>query len=943
MSNKYNKFIVGAASAALVATAVAPMASAKDFSDTKGNTHQPAIDALSNAGVISGYPDGSFKPNKTLTRSDVVKLMGKWLVAKGYKIPTDYKTNMRFTDLTAKSNDELLQSAAIVKEYGVFNGSNGRLLAGDNITRENMAVVIVRAFDTVEDLNLVSFVAAQDFKKDVTDLSSAKAEARTAIDVLDYFDITNPATPKFNPKNTTTRGQFATFLQKSIDTDFSVAKEDVVSEDQKAVDAAALLVKAGNVTVSKGEQATAEAKLAAVAAYVDSLVADKEIKSTVVAGTKAGEYNVTLTKGEAKAVKTMDVTFGYAADDRFVANVKSINATQLEVKFSTEVDASSLFNSDGTLKANTVSLTSLDSMGTVTLKGMLSADSKTLTVTTSAPVSKRYDIKIENLKSKDGKAFDKYSEMITIAADTTAPTILGAERISASQVKVKFSEPMKAFTGTTFKYADGTAIAKSATGVDGNIATGADEVIFTLGSDVTANKEIVATFIGAQDQAGNLITPNPATVTFTKGGADGTAPVVNTITQTGAKTFAVKFSEQLNANPTVTVGGVTTTVVKDATDPTVYNVTATDVLDNAKTVVVSNFTDLSGEKGTDMSRVVTFVKDSAAPKVVSNNVVKDAATGKEFLEFTFDKNVNIDATPTNTTVSGTGTYVKDFVTSGTTTFAAKQISYKDVANKKVVRVELASFLAPNDFKGSSYTLDLTFAGLTSDTTTAVDTAKVTFVRGEDSVNPSTAVVSVTGFAQDADDNSKINVTFDKAVDGASATNPANYSIDGAVVESVTLNPASSTTQVAVLKLKANSTTFTGTRNISINNVKALGSTELMTPYFTNEVSLKGNVAPTVTSSVLVGTNKIKFTFSEGVTAAGGTGDFTLLSGGATVANAVTTPATTNSNVIEFTLANDVTAAQISQGLTLSAISNTINIKDADGNKLSVPASIVITQ
>ena len=47
-------------------------------------------------------------------------------------------------------------------------------LAGDNITRENMAVVIVRAFDQVEDMDLVTYVAGQDFKKDVTDLQKRK-------------------------------------------------------------------------------------------------------------------------------------------------------------------------------------------------------------------------------------------------------------------------------------------------------------------------------------------------------------------------------------------------------------------------------------------------------------------------------------------------------------------------------------------------------------------------------------------------------------------------------------------------------------------------------------------------------------------------------------------------------------------------------------------------
>ncbi|PIC64009.1 hypothetical protein CSV79_08805 [Sporosarcina sp. P13] len=219
---KYRKFLVGAASAALVASAVAPVASAADFSDTKGNTHEPAIDALSDAGVISGYPDGSFKPNNTLTRSDVVKLMGKWLIKEGRTVPTDYKTNPRFTDLTSKSNDELLQMAAVVKDNGVFNGNAGKLDPTSNITRENMAVVLVRAFDTVKGIDLVSYVAAQEFDKDVTDLEKAKAEARPAIDVLDYFDITNPAAPNFNPKNTTTRGQFASLLHKAMGVNYNI-------------------------------------------------------------------------------------------------------------------------------------------------------------------------------------------------------------------------------------------------------------------------------------------------------------------------------------------------------------------------------------------------------------------------------------------------------------------------------------------------------------------------------------------------------------------------------------------------------------------------------------------------------------------------------------------------------------------------------------------------
>ncbi|BAK17772.1 hypothetical protein SSIL_3349 [Solibacillus silvestris StLB046] len=218
---KYKKFVATAATATLVASAIVPVASAASLTDIAGNTHEEAINSLVDAKVISGYPDGTFQPNKTLTRSDVVKLLGKYLESKGHEVPADYKTNVRFNDLTSASNDELLKYAAVVYDAGVFNGSNGNLLAGDNITRENMAVVLVRAFDTLNNIDLVSYVQDQDYKKDVKDLYTAKSEARSAIEVLDFFDITNPAVSNFNPKGSTTRGQFATFLYKTINTDFS--------------------------------------------------------------------------------------------------------------------------------------------------------------------------------------------------------------------------------------------------------------------------------------------------------------------------------------------------------------------------------------------------------------------------------------------------------------------------------------------------------------------------------------------------------------------------------------------------------------------------------------------------------------------------------------------------------------------------------------------------
>ncbi|UED75547.1 hypothetical protein [Brevibacillus sp. DP1.3A] len=597
----------------------------------------------------------------------------------------------------------------------------------------------------------------------------------------------------------------------------------------------------------------------------------------------------------------------------------------------------------GAFDAGVVTINSIDNVAAGALSGKLSEDGKTLTVTTASAVSKRYNVVIDGIKAKDGSAFAKYDEVVTFAADTTAPAIVSTVKDSASNFTVTFSEPIKQIGTVTYKYADGTPVADGH--VTHNFTTTTDKVTFTLTSNIASGKTVIATVIGAQDTASNLLTPNPATVTMVKGALDGVAPTVSAITQTGATTFTVKFSEQLAANPTISINGAdvaAASVVKDATDATLYTVTAPAVLDGANTIAVKGFNDLSGEVGTDTSKVVVFTKDAAAPKVASSNVVVDATDSKQYLELTFDKDVKVATGKVN----GTGTFVKDHITN---TITATETEVKqDATNKKVVRVNLDAFLGDaTDVEGATYNLDLKFTGVTSGADVVVEDAKATFTRGKDGVPASGAVAKVTTVVQDATDNNKVNVTFDQAVDGASATNAANYKIDGAVVESVTLLPAVTaagvTTQVAVLNLKAGSNEFTGTRNINISDVKALGSTKVMEPFHTNAVELKENVAPVVVSAKLTGTEEITLTFSEAV-ADDAAKDFEVLIEGksqGTVETVTTGIGSTAVTTVKVAIAA-VDADKIAKGISLKAL-DTIDVKDAAGNALSVPANIVVTQ
>ncbi|MEJ9281585.1 S-layer homology domain-containing protein [Ureibacillus thermosphaericus] len=224
---KYKKFVATAATATLVASAIVPVASAASFTDVAGNTHAEAINALADQGIINGYADGSFKPNAELTRASTVKLLGRWLESQGYEIPADWNQVQRFNDLPVTAEAELVKYAALVKDAGVFNGSNGNLNYNDTMQRQQMATVLVRAIKTVLGVDLVAEYKAAGFTSNIQDLDKVYGqENRESIIALEYAGIT--VVENFNPGNTVTRGQFASFLYRTINLELVAANVEAI-------------------------------------------------------------------------------------------------------------------------------------------------------------------------------------------------------------------------------------------------------------------------------------------------------------------------------------------------------------------------------------------------------------------------------------------------------------------------------------------------------------------------------------------------------------------------------------------------------------------------------------------------------------------------------------------------------------------------------------------
>ncbi|PIC58404.1 hypothetical protein CSV80_05240 [Sporosarcina sp. P12(2017)] len=537
---KYSKYLTGVASAALVASAVAPVVSAADFNDVvDNNSHKEAIDALAATGVISGYPDGSFKPNKTLTRSDVVKLMGKWLVSKGYSIPTDYKTNPRFTDLTSNSNDELLQSAAIVKDNDVFRGyEDGSLGAAGSITRENMAVVLVRAFDSVNKTSLLTYVQEQEFDKDVVDLNKAKAEARTAIDVLDYFDITNPAAPNFRPKETTTRAQFASFLYKTIQVEVPGEEPEApeVSEitSVTATGEKQLELTGKSLHVLKAEQLKIEGnELASFKANEDGTKATIELKNELTSGKEMTLHLTTKAEAEGEEDVVTSYKFTYELTvEKVTATTTQVNAGTAGQKLAFNVDGKpadmkKLTDAGYKVAFQSTNTDVFSDQTTGTLKDLATTD--------------KFSYKVV-VTDKDGKTVE--SELVDVKVVDFANTVSEISKVSVKQggvtvesgkisledgaVDVKVEETItlsgatKTDSTATFTSSNPSVATVTSAGKVTPISTGEVTIVAKVG-DVT--KDIKLT-VGAGKRVASSATLSSTDTKLIKGTTQGTNVVV---------------------------------------------------------------------------------------------------------------------------------------------------------------------------------------------------------------------------------------------------------------------------------------------------------------------------------------------------------------------------------------------------------------------------------
>lgn len=205
-NKNFNKIIASSVTASVVVSSLVIVipnanAAATKFKDVQSNAYfYEAVNSLHARNIISGYEDGTFRPNEPLTRAHAAKI-----IALALDLDTTNIKNPGFKDVSEKHS--FYKYIAALADKGIIVGSEGEYRPNDPVNRAQMAKIISLAYD------LKSENSQQ--KINFTDVSQDDW-FNNYVGVLIENEITSGTTSTtFSPNKSVTRGQLAAFIYRS--------------------------------------------------------------------------------------------------------------------------------------------------------------------------------------------------------------------------------------------------------------------------------------------------------------------------------------------------------------------------------------------------------------------------------------------------------------------------------------------------------------------------------------------------------------------------------------------------------------------------------------------------------------------------------------------------------------------------------------------------------
>ena len=284
------------------------------YTDTKDNWARDAIQAMSQAGYLSGYSDNTFKPSAQITREQAAAIYGKVLQHNlNEQELADIVTKESATSYSDVEADRWSNSAIkLVSAAGVMQGtSKTAFTPSKTMNREEF---VASAASLAKKLNITTPVKTEKIR--FKDEDSISLDYVADINYMaERGIVASGTTENFNPKQPVTRAQAATILNRMLNgAGLATPKhaapeakaETAVKEDAKKVEKA---VEKDASKVSKDVKKDV-AKLDKDAKK-DAAKADKAVKEDTKKAEKAAkadakkvEKDVKHNKSEAVAQKT---------------------------------------------------------------------------------------------------------------------------------------------------------------------------------------------------------------------------------------------------------------------------------------------------------------------------------------------------------------------------------------------------------------------------------------------------------------------------------------------------------------------------------------------------------------------------------------------------------------------------------------------------------------
>lgn len=206
---KSNKWLKPAASVALSVALLSPAyaqaaspngaASADAWRDIQGHWAQASIQKWIDSGLISGYPDHTFRPGSDITRAEFASMINKIF---GFSATSA----SAFADVP--SSAWYANALAIAKEAGYYNGFPGNLAKpNEAITRQDAIVLLAKAFELANQEGASNLPFA--------DKDQIKAYAADAVKALSSL-ISGYEDGTFRPNGHITRAELVSLIDKLV-------------------------------------------------------------------------------------------------------------------------------------------------------------------------------------------------------------------------------------------------------------------------------------------------------------------------------------------------------------------------------------------------------------------------------------------------------------------------------------------------------------------------------------------------------------------------------------------------------------------------------------------------------------------------------------------------------------------------------------------------------